>query len=91
MKGFRCAYAVLHGGPGCSGFAKQAIRKRGLWAALALIRQSFRNCRGALSTLNTLPEYEKLRRNREHKEQRSACLWHASSCIPVPCHFGCCG
>ncbi|MEM6664695.1 MAG: membrane protein insertion efficiency factor YidD [Pseudomonadota bacterium] len=50
-KGFRCAHAVLHGGPGCSGFAKQAIREQGLWHAVSAIRGRFRDCRAAMHTL----------------------------------------
>ncbi len=50
-KGFRCAHAVLHGGPGCSGFAKSAIREHGLWRAVSLVRQRFRDCRVAMETL----------------------------------------
>ena len=50
-KGFRCAHAVLHGGPGCSGFAKRAIREHGFWRAIAHIRQRFRDCRAAMLAL----------------------------------------
>lgn len=46
-KGFRCAHSVLHGGTGCSGYAKHAIRDHGLWAAVPAIRQRFRDCREA--------------------------------------------
>ena len=50
-KGFRCAHAVAHGGPGCSGYAAAVIRARGVWGALALIRQRFRDCRDAFELL----------------------------------------
>jgi len=50
-KGWRCAHSVLHGGTGCSGFAKFAIRDHGFWAAIPLIRQRFRDCRDASATL----------------------------------------
>ena len=50
-KGFRCAYSVLHGGTGCSGFAKYAIRDHGFWGAIPEIRQRFRDCRDASRTL----------------------------------------
>lgn len=50
-KGFRCAHAVLNGGPGCSGFAKSAIREHGLWQGLGLLRQRFRDCRAAMHIL----------------------------------------
>ena len=50
-KGWRCAHAVLHGGTGCSGYAKQAIRDRGLGAALPAIRARFRDCKAAHGVL----------------------------------------
>jgi putative component of membrane protein insertase Oxa1/YidC/SpoIIIJ protein YidD len=50
-KGFRCAHSVLHGGTGCSGFAKYAIRDHGFWGAVPHIRQRFRDCKSASETL----------------------------------------
>lgn len=52
-KGFRCAHSVLHGGPGCSGFAKEAIRDVGFWKAVRVIRQRFRDCHAAMLVLNS--------------------------------------
>ncbi|MEM1297870.1 MAG: membrane protein insertion efficiency factor YidD [Pseudomonadota bacterium] len=54
-KGFRCAHSILHGGTGCSGYAKAAIREHGIWSAIAPIRQRFRDCRAAMITLNQAP------------------------------------
>ena len=45
-KGFACAYRAAHGGTGCSGFAKVALRARGL-AALPLVRARLNACRAA--------------------------------------------
>ena len=50
-KGFRCAYAVHHGGPGCSGFAKRAIHEHGFWRAIPFIRQRLRDCKTAYAEL----------------------------------------
>ena len=50
-KGYRCAYSVLHGGTGCSGYAKGAIRDHGLRAALPLVRARFADCRAAFAEL----------------------------------------
>ncbi len=50
-KGFRCAHAVRHGGAGCSGYAKHAIRDHGLWGAIPAIRQRLRDCRAAYEAL----------------------------------------
>jgi putative component of membrane protein insertase Oxa1/YidC/SpoIIIJ protein YidD len=53
LKGFRCAHAVLHGGPGCSGYAASAIHAHGLIGALGAIRQRFRDCRAAYEVLKS--------------------------------------
>ena len=45
-KGFACTYRVAHGGTGCSGYAKAALRAEGL-AALPTIRARLRACRAA--------------------------------------------
>lgn len=50
-KGYRCAYSVLHGGTGCSGFAKHAIRDHGLWGAVPHMRERFRDCKEASRAL----------------------------------------
>jgi len=50
-KGFRCAYAVRHGGTGCSGYAKHAIRDHGVWHAIPAIRQRLRDCKTAYHDL----------------------------------------
>ena len=47
-KGYACAWRIAHGGPGCSGFAKQAIRDHGLFAALPIIRRRLSACRDSL-------------------------------------------
>ena len=53
LKGFRCAHAVLHGGSGCSGYAMQEIRLRGLIGALGAIRRRFSDCRAAFEALKS--------------------------------------
>jgi putative component of membrane protein insertase Oxa1/YidC/SpoIIIJ protein YidD len=52
-KGFRCAHAVLHGGPGCSGYAAEVIHARGLVDAVGPIRQRFRDCRAAYQVMSS--------------------------------------
>lgn len=51
-KGYRCAYSVLHGGTGCSGFAKHAIMDHGIWAAIAMSKQRMIACKDAATELN---------------------------------------
>ncbi len=50
-KGYRCAYSVLHGGTGCSGFAKAAIKEHGIFAAISQIRARFEDCKRANALL----------------------------------------
>ena len=50
-KGFRCAYSIHHGGTGCSGYAKFAIREHGLWQAIPFIRQRLRDCKTAYAEI----------------------------------------
>lgn len=72
-KGFRCAHSVLHGGTGCSGFAKAAIRDHGLRGAIAPIRQRFRDCRVAMMTLDGQEELK--RRQRKDRGGGKFCTW----------------
>lgn len=46
-KGYRCAYAVEYGGPGCSGAIKEIIQKNGIFKGKPLIQERFQNCREA--------------------------------------------
>ncbi|PQV62949.1 hemolytic domain-containing protein [Abditibacterium utsteinense] len=50
-KGWRCAYSVLHGGAGCSGAVKRAVRQQGWCKAALLARQRFRDCKLAAQML----------------------------------------
>ena len=99
-KGFRCAHAVLHGGPGCSGFAKQAIVDHGLWQAIGLTRQRFRDCRAAMLAMAAQPpeppggeiteaELETARRQRM-KKKNGWCGW--DDCAMAGCEVpgACC-
>ena len=73
-KGFRCAHAVLHGGSGCSGFAKDALRAQGFLAAIPLVRQRFRDCRLAYDTLcGKRDETWGKRTKRAGRQLRDAC------------------
>ena len=52
-KGYRCAYSVLHGGTGCSGYAKHAIAEHGIFNAYPLIMQRFSDCTDAAKHFRT--------------------------------------
>lgn len=79
-KGFRCAYSVVHGGTGCSGYAKYAIRDHGFWSAIPKIKQRFRDCKSAHQDLvanctvhSEAPENDTIekRRKRKRRERRN--------------------
>ena len=73
-KGFRCAHAVLHDGPGCSGYAKEALRARGFLAAIPLVRARFRDCRAAYEALRESRDETLGQRTRRYgKDLRDTC------------------
>jgi putative component of membrane protein insertase Oxa1/YidC/SpoIIIJ protein YidD len=59
-KGYRCAYSVTHGGPGCSGAVLSILEENGLLRGWGLIKQRFHNCDSAA----------KERRDREERKKR---------------------
>lgn len=50
-KGWRCAHAVLHHGPGCSGYVKSVVIAHGWRQAVPLAQARFRECKQAAKTL----------------------------------------
>ena len=50
-KGYRCAYARVNGGAGCSGFVRAAIEQHGLRDATPRIRARFGACKAAARAL----------------------------------------
>jgi len=90
-KGWRCAYGKLHGGTGCSGFVKNAIREHGWQAAVPMARERFQQCKLAgvqlrakyqaheTSGAHTNSKEEKRRRRRERRRDRfdicDGCDW----------------
>lgn len=95
-KGYRCAYSVVHGGTGCSGFAKHAIHSDGLVRAIPRIMQRFEDCRDAARMLRTdidcgcagdaLPSSCDLPGMPDDAPGSSRC---AAGCIDIPfCNWG---
>ena len=76
-KGYACAYRMVHGGTGCSGHAKAAIRDHGLWAALPLIRARLAACGEAAALLRQ-------RAGTQDKDRRKKGHW-ADGCDCSPC------
>lgn len=85
-KGYRCAYSVLHGGTGCSGYAKAAIRERGLLAAIPLVRARFADCRTAFSEIRGEAKPKRKRTRWWHYTDPTGCC----DCAPSvqACRFG---
>ena len=82
-KGYACAYRVLHGGTGCSGFAKQAIGSHGTIRALPLIRARFAGCRDAAVSLRKEKESKKIKDDGKSSERKYD--WCAvDPCTPCP-------
>lgn len=71
-KGYRCAYSVLHGGPGCSGYVKHAIQDYGLWRGWPRIRARFAECQTAYATLMAQREQD-AKAKRRTRTKDSAC------------------
>lgn len=100
-KGFRCAHAIQHGGTGCSGYAKFAIREHGLWRAIPYIRQRLRDCKAAYAEIRAnctcrsepLDEDERAELERRRKNDRwyNKCDTCACDCCSAPSAVGSCG
>ncbi|WP_341365390.1 membrane protein insertion efficiency factor YidD [Yoonia sp. BS5-3] len=69
-KGYRCAYSVRHGGTGCSGYIKFAIKEHGIIAAIPLIKKRFADCKLANAELRKARGVS-MSRNRRSSERRS--------------------
>ena len=96
-KGFRCAHSVLHGGTGCSGFAKYAIRDHGVWLAIPYILQRFRDCKEASLTLraacpahSSAPNGEETPRQRRQRLRRNGEEVAPEGACTDRCGVGCC-
>lgn len=85
-KGFSCAHRVLHGGPGCSGYAKHAIQDHGLFAAVPLVRQRFRDCKTAYETIQERKAEEHKRKRKEKRRKKDD--EDDTSCCDLP-ELGC--
>jgi len=76
LKGFRCAYAVLHGGDSCSEAVKKIVRDQGPVCGYADIRTRFRACKEANETLI---------RNRQRRRGQNDC----DECCDCDCGCDC--
>lgn len=83
-KGFRCAYSVLHGGTGCSGFLKHAIMDHGLWAALPKAKVRMAAFKDAADELNKENPRKKTK-SRGYFDWCDLTLCAAAPCAGAPC------
>ncbi|MEO0864779.1 MAG: membrane protein insertion efficiency factor YidD [Pseudomonadota bacterium] len=86
-KGYACAHRVAHGGTGCSGYAKQLIRDRGLIAALPGIRARFAACKRTAQQMHADREEQqdkdrRRKRRREHWFDTCATGFCGASLVP---------
>ena len=93
-KGFRCAHSVVHGGTGCSGYAKQRLKDVGLIKAVPEIRARLKDCR------HTAEEHRKTCKCKTHRKRKGCdadcdvCDDCGPSCASLPLAFllgGLCG
>jgi len=73
-KGFRCAYAVLHGGDSCAEAVKKIVLAQGPVGGYSDIRARFRACKEANETLI---------RNGQRRRGRNDC----DECLDCDCDF----
>jgi len=85
-EGHACAWRLVHGGTGCSGHAKAAIRDHGLIAALPLICARFAACAEASAVLRQRAGKKDAKRKR-HWADGCDC---SPSCGPRGGHDGGC-
>ncbi len=90
-KGYRCAYGALHGGTGCSGFAKAVIQREGLWRAVPLVRARFADCAAAAVTLQSRAARGDDGQEDERRADRRACCLDMACAVPdgMSCLRGC--
>ncbi|MFW6296739.1 MAG: membrane protein insertion efficiency factor YidD [Halothece sp.] len=83
-KGFCCAHRKLYGGNSCSQYVKNMIIQEGIWNAIPLSRQRFKDCRSANNILKSQRDSSRFGKNkkqkRKHRQQDSS-----SQCDMVYC------
>ena len=84
IKGYSCAYRLVHGGTGCSGFAKAEIAEHGLILALPAIRRRLKDCQAAA---RKLPRPKKPVRGRRWYDDVNATNCDVSACDCTGCHM----
>lgn len=94
-KGYRCAHGVLHGGPGCSGYAKERIAEVGLWKAIPDIRQRFADCGAAADTIvqqrrSSMSDEQRARARASGRRASTGCCDGPTACFESLPFASCC-
>lgn len=81
LKGFRCAYGVLHGGHSCSDVIKNDIHTHGIFRAIPMAKEQFTACKEANEELKRNPKKRNRVCTRDNVCEVLYCL-DFSSCSP---------
>lgn len=77
-KGFRCAYSVEHGGPGCSGAVLSILEQKGLINGWGMIKARFHDCESAAK------ERKKRHKKKPDRGGSKSCLpGQAGDCLDI--------
>ena len=87
-KGYACAYRVVHGGTGCSGFAKYAHVQHGFWKAMPLIRKRFADCKQAAQNMSVTDQGNGPPNRPRKRRRRWSDYCDCSACCDLPCRAG---
>lgn len=82
IKGYRCAYAVLHQAPSCSHAVKAIIQEHGYWLGRKLIKNRFKACKQSYYVLRNEAAPSSLR-----FREKSCLSKAAESCSCDPCQL----
>jgi putative component of membrane protein insertase Oxa1/YidC/SpoIIIJ protein YidD len=85
-KGFRCAYALEHGGPGCSGAILEILESDGLFGGISAIKSRFISCKDAAQERKERKAKEKNERSDGDSSSGGSCvaegLGDTIDCLP---------
>lgn len=81
LKGYRCAYASLHGGHSCSAVVKNIVADKGVFAGYVDIRHQFEQCTLAY---NEIQKSEKKKKQKKKEDKGDCSCLDVIDCVPIP-------
>lgn len=81
LKGYRCAYASLHGGHSCSTAVKNIVADKGVFSGYADIRHQFEQCTLAY---HEVQETEKKKKQKKQEDKGDCSCVDVIDCVPMP-------